>query len=584
MNNNPFTQTLYGDKPDNAWILTWESASKKSAWFQTLDELNLHLKKNTKDIYVGVGFSPDPSKITYLNAQDNKKPIIYRRCPANQIIGIPALYVEIDISSDAHKIKELPPNLESALSLVKDWGFNPSMIVHSGNGIHCYWVFKEPWIFDSPDERQEAANLSKRLCETIRGKAADNNWKMDSVFDLSRILRPPNTQNCKSDPPKDVRLLEITKDRYNPSDFDDLLIPAELCSPAVLENAGSNGKEDSISKILKNVKFDWDHARPPEAKFEKLANIFSPKFRQTYLNKRKGDLSDTSPSGYDMSLCIFAAEANWTDQEMIDLMISHRRINGHLEKTDKKNLKKFATTIVKAREKVQKQKEKDSEHREKLKKIKEEFTSVQKCEHLRKNTSNLVFDDIQILKFTKFTGENPHYILETTHGNVQFTGIKPVDTPNSFRIAVKQVVDMEISRNKIKLNWEPFQQELMACMLINDIGEEQTMEGRYKSWIKGFLTPLPKRPLNEEFNGAKKAFFDDFHKRWWIWINSLSTYILTTHGQSYDESMIRMELSKLKATNKHLDIKRKTHHVTTREGRRTTISLWLVPKQFHPDI
>ncbi len=580
---NLFTEILYGDKPAHSWILTWEAKTKKSAWFDTVKKLDAHLAKHTKDIYVGIGLSPDPSKITYPNPEDNKKPIIYRRCPANQILGTAALYVEIDIKSDTHKETNLPPDLNSALSLVKDWGYDPSMVVHSGNGIHCYWVFKEPWIFDSPDERQEAANLSKRLSETIKSKATDNKWKMDSVFDLSRILRPPDTQNCKSEPPKAVRLLEMTDHRYNPSDFDDLLIPMTSVSPVVLGSTVSDGKDDPISKILNNVKFDWDNAIPPQDKFETLSNVFAPKFKQTYLNKRKGDLSDTSASGYDMSLCIFAAQAKWEDQEMVDLMIAHRRSNGHIKTTDKKNLKKFATTIVNAREKVAANEEKQSERREYLKKIRD-LPETEKNKHLRENTSKLIFDEVEILKFTKYDGENPSYTVETNLGNAKFPDMNSINTSKIFRTKIMETTNRFVNDKKLKLQWTPFLEEMFECLIICTVGEEQTLIGRYKTWIQEFLAPAPKHDLAYEYNHSKRAFYDQTDGRWWIWMDHLSTYVLTTTGRQISGKEISVELTQIQQMNKNLDILRATHHVKTDEGRRTTVSLWKIPKEWHPDV
>jgi hypothetical protein len=64
------------------------------------------------------------------------------------------------------------------------------------------------------------------------------------------------------------------------------------------------------------------NAEPPARKFSALL-LASRKFAKAW-NRDRPDLG-TDASAYDMSLASFAAAANWTDQEIANLIISHRR-------------------------------------------------------------------------------------------------------------------------------------------------------------------------------------------------------------------------------------------------------------------
>ena len=63
-----------------------------SAWFNNLDKAAAYVKNNSRDVFVGVGLTPDPKELG-----DSDKPVNKRRCPKSQIIGIPGLWANIDI-------------------------------------------------------------------------------------------------------------------------------------------------------------------------------------------------------------------------------------------------------------------------------------------------------------------------------------------------------------------------------------------------------------------------------------------------------------------------------------------------------
>lgn len=204
-----YVRSLWPTMPDGR-LLIWTLPEKTSHWFASneADRLASAAAKlaATSNVYLGCGLAPrdfGPNK----------------RCDAEDIIGIPGLWADVDFASPVHKKKNLPPNLENANALAMAMPLAPSLIVHSGHGIYPWWLFSNPWIFVDRQDRQRAAGISRDWQACLKTLAEKNNWTIDGTADLARVLRLPGTINRKADPisvtveiPEPVRrysLLEI---------------------------------------------------------------------------------------------------------------------------------------------------------------------------------------------------------------------------------------------------------------------------------------------------------------------------------------------------------------------------------------
>jgi hypothetical protein len=140
------------------------------------------------------------------------------------VIAVPGFWADIDVAGPNHVALALPPTIEDAISIVEAVPFKPTVIVYTGGGIQPYWLFKEPWEFESDKERKKAKALSKAFQKYLQNIALDRGWAMDGTADLCRLLRLPGTYNRKQAEPVLVRY-EVIGDgcRYNPSEFEDFL-------------------------------------------------------------------------------------------------------------------------------------------------------------------------------------------------------------------------------------------------------------------------------------------------------------------------------------------------------------------------
>src|SRR5438132_1022425 len=217
------TQTYFDllcpDAPADAYlVVSWRTPRQgvpmQHKWERCADVQNLvrRIIHNAPkiEIFIGVGLRhPD------CTSQQDK------RGKSEDVYALPGLWIELDHNAGVHAAKHLLPTPQELLEFIQRLPFDFSLIVDSSGGYHCYALFKELWILDTPKEHQQAALLLRRFQRTIQVQAAAHGWKVDSTADLARVLRPAGTYNYKTDPPKPVTILHEDAIRYNPSDIAD---------------------------------------------------------------------------------------------------------------------------------------------------------------------------------------------------------------------------------------------------------------------------------------------------------------------------------------------------------------------------
>ena len=139
-----------------------------------------------------------------------------------------ACVVDIDIRSDAHKGD--PTKLAASFNEAKSFlPFTPSLIIHSGFGLHAYYIFDTP-IAITNDNRELLKRRNNLLLDVIRSRA--NGITIDGVGDLPRIMRTPGTFNYKlgKDNAPICHIVEDSGLRFAPTELDkrlNALIPVQ---------------------------------------------------------------------------------------------------------------------------------------------------------------------------------------------------------------------------------------------------------------------------------------------------------------------------------------------------------------------
>ncbi len=217
MDTLEFLIALYGAEAQGHIVL-WTRQDKKPRWYdaKALEIVAKEAKKLARgqDVYFGISTQDQPAATARKAGT---------RGYADTALACPGVWLDVDVRGDAHKSSKLPGTLQEALQLVAEFPLQPSILVHSGHGVQAWWLYKELWVFDSPEEREEAQDLVYRFQATMQVKAEKHGWEVDSTFDLARVLRLPGTFNRKL-APRPVKVIKKNDTRYNPADFEDYLI------------------------------------------------------------------------------------------------------------------------------------------------------------------------------------------------------------------------------------------------------------------------------------------------------------------------------------------------------------------------
>ena len=563
-----FLSAFCDEVPNGLHMLLWTLPDRISHWCTTVAEVKstaTKLANKGHDVYVGVGFAPrNFGKM--------------KRCPANQIAGIAGLWVDVDYQSTIHTKKNLPPDEQTAMDLIESMGLSPTLVVHSGNGLQAYWLFNELWIFDSDEEREEAASMSRRWNATLRARARMHGWDVDSTFDLSRILRLPGTYNHKSDPPKPVRLLGLYDDRrYNIHEFEKYLLDDEHTAHVATTSPVSVG-----ALILD------PNANPP---LDKLIPLLEndPRVRRTW-HRARTDMQDQSPSAYDLSLASFAVRAHWTDQEIANLLIAHRRHHGDDLKLRQDYYQRTIRTARASFEREQREQELKRRELEREEQVDKTLTELQKTVESASATGAQTEDHqpetdeetrqkilkavssmltVEITRFVKYLSDPPVYRLETRDGAVLLGNASALTSQSKFKTAVYSATGRAIPKFK-SAQWDQIIEALAKAAVEEGLGEEATDRGTARSWLLGYIRE--RRPLDniEDAVEAQHPFQHEGHI--YIFGANLRNWLNVARGE-------RVSAHQMGAILRAHGCEPQTIGVVV-DGKKTTRSVWRI----HPAV
>jgi hypothetical protein len=466
-----FLEALFAGKPDDLYLLLWTLPEKRSRWFQNVEgAIQFAESLRDRDLYVGVGFSGRDYGATH-------------RCVSAEVAGIVGLWADLDLKSDAHPKAALPASVEDAMTILPNQ-FPPTFVVRTGNGAHAWWLFREPLIFESDEDRRNAGALALRWQSLLRLNAAAHGWAFDRLADLARVLRVPGTKNCK-DPAnlKPVAIQSQTDRRYNPSDFVEFLEAHGVPNAEEQERVTQGWKEKVADKPLS--------VNPNATVPEDLLNrhlAADPRFKKTWLRQRE-DLKDQSQSGYDLALANFGLEAGLSEQQAIDLMIHHRRIHGQPQRT---RLDYFQRTISKA-----------SKRNENTGPAKSFEVPAQEPGHpspqtrpdsptaralLCEQISNAI--GVRVLRIVKIDGQEPTYRLELEATKIGFPSVDKLVGQQSFRMKIASAVEHLVPRIPPKI-WDRIAQMILNALTVEDGGDEANLVGAAKLYVERYLAETP---------------------------------------------------------------------------------------------
>ena len=557
MDAKQFLEEVFGNKPEDSHICIWTYPSKRSHFFNSIEKAAIRADelKTDNDVYIACGlFSKNLGAINRGKKED--------------VCGIPGFWMDIDVAGPAHKANDLPVTTEDAIDLVKDNGFDPTIIVKSGFGIHVWWLFKEPLIFDekATGEKMELAN--QKLQNTIKAKAAKKNWKLDSTHDITRVLRIPGTFNKKGGLNRPVECLSEDGPRYGgPEDFEPYIIN-ETHSPQIKVTAAEK------KVIADGITIDKNADMPDQIPIM-MSDL---KFRATWLGKRT-DFEKESPSEYVMSLASFGVKWGLTDQEICDMVVSWYRMNLETPKfvmrTNPISMDKLLRpdyipgTIARAKHQIDRSDAKDyirqvaeitdPEIREKL-----EMTSEQA---ILKVSQAIGLKIIKIVKYVR--GEkDPYYEMHTSTQVIQFKTPEELFKLDKFKMRMAGVVN--IAPDISAKDWKSVSRLFNEFMIEEHVDANlSTISGRVHSWTEAYLEDKRPRGLNDVTFGNEPFVHNG---AWHVFPKQFQNFNWQNRNVTGDVSDIELDLRRAGAEKVSLNYP----HPTKKKIRRK-ITVWKIP-------
>lgn len=201
-----------------------------------------------------------------------------QRGKKDNVQWLSTFHLDIDYGSVGHKKKSQYRDYQEALKAIQNFYLRPTMVIHSGGGLHCYWVPKRPILAaEIGVERIEAVN--KALISLLGGDPG--------TYGIERILRVPGTFNFKkADNPREVTIVIGDGPKYDIEQFAHLLNIQSKPAP----------KNSAPSKTILagGEKHEWDQKISSLPVSDKIKNLIMGGNDGSYPSRSEADQAVTT--------------------------------------------------------------------------------------------------------------------------------------------------------------------------------------------------------------------------------------------------------------------------------------------------
>lgn len=547
-----FFEELFGENPGrDRFVQLWTKADKTTHYFPTSKQAGEFAEKHPRDLYVGVSLA-------------RKKYGPRHRAPAAESAGIAGVWADIDVNGGPENKTGAAPTLEVAAELAFSV-LEPTLLVHSGYGLQGWWLFEEgPWFFETREEREQGARMAAGWIALHRQRAQALGFGIDATQDLARLLRVPGTLNCKGGQEAPCEHL------YAPTEWEGTRHSRETLMSLALE-AGPTAV--AVRDTLEGIVGDFEVDPKAEPSYSKMAAAMAnnPTFAKTWNHERRDrTVEGWSLSEYDLSLASMAAHMEWSDQEIADLIIAHRRAQGDVEKALRPDY--LRSTIKAARRERQ-----ASDQEKKTEAALENLAVMGMQEVPDPDAVMAAFNEVINSKRLKVReliqdGDDPkqaryRLIIEPGGKEVPIGPAQVLFNPDAFREAFGVVtghVVMPVKRGE----WLAALQALLNVRQVH-VASDDTPKGQVTEWLGRYLG---ERMLTDQTEAARRR--EPFEKEGnvYVFAASFATFVNRSLGRRISEADLKQML-------KSAGFQTKTISFVKTNGAPTSASYYTAPHE-----
>lgn len=443
--------TIFRLMPSGNYVNIWQLKMKSSFWFNDISKINPDDSPQLYSkgcVYFGLG-TTDKAKGRF------------ERCFADDVNGIGAIWLDIDVASPAHKKNNLPPTYEFATELLYDCFPMPSCIVDSGHGLQAYWIL-ETWCNVNADNREDIQNVLRNFSAKWRSYSATRGFDADSVCDLSRVMRLPGSLNTKvPNNPATVTIYTESENLYSLDQIQTWWTPEDL----ILRNK----KTAQIPKITDPKpaapKIEAPQLQFPEELFGLLKDT-DVRFEETW-NLQRPDLLDQSASAYTIALGRLCMNAGMGERDTEALLTEFRRRHGW-------EIKPHAIKLT-----IQKIKDTPSG----FDIVSEQLDNSPTFETLSKNLG------FTIDAVIRYNTSPPAYVLISGEKRVMLGGIDGLSDMKKFRNTIAS--NLGVLPRKYKGDaWDVIVSRILPLITNEEAGCDTTEEGQMQEYLQVYLSSV----------------------------------------------------------------------------------------------
>lgn len=470
---------VFGTLPDGYHVVLFRLEPARSVSFDNLLDAASNASGQS-DVWMHVGLTRRP-----YNGGD--------RPTALEIDGLSGMWADIDIADPVHKKAGLPPNLNAALAVAQSMGLPPGLIVLSGHGVQAWWPFAEVWTFDNDAERRRARILARAWAITLRERAKALGYTIDMVSDISRVLRVAGTVNAKA-APVPVTILEHNAASISEDDALGALLDGTWeQAERDIDQKRASGDDVIYGDLILDPKAD-----PPWEKLDLLRDL-EARADQAWKRKHSRRTEGWSASEWDQSLASYAADAEWTRQEIANLIIAARRKHGDDLKLRQDYYRMTIDKATAGREGVEALRDAVAVAEQIAQASTEAPSDGERGDMLAAMSKAL---GIEITRVTRSPSEPPVFGLETPYGSGSLGSIKMIASNQAFRNRVGEITNRFPKRLKNE-EWDPLAQALLQVAEVEELGVETTLAGKAETLVSIYLGNHSRQVLAELSDKAR---------------------------------------------------------------------------------
>lgn len=176
----------------------------------------------------------------------------------------------------AHQAKNIPRGEADALKILAPFP-PPTIVIKTGHGWHCYWLFRKSLVLKNAYERTKAQKDYKAFQSQFIARANTFGWHVDHTAGIERVWRLPGFVNQKSGAAVEIEHLSAPGEhRYDQAKLIESIETTEPSTPATVKSLkkppmpGDPGISESDPEDVKKLREALSKLAPDNANKEAM--------------------------------------------------------------------------------------------------------------------------------------------------------------------------------------------------------------------------------------------------------------------------------------------------------------------------